>query len=76
MDPNITLEWMRAAIRVTNQHRNLAARYEAEGGLDSTAARHHELADDYARSAVEHAESLDEWMSKGGFLPDGWKVGR
>lgn len=30
-----------------------------------------------AGSRVEHAFSaLDSWLSRGGFLPDAWKVGR
>jgi hypothetical protein len=29
----------------------------------------------FAADLAEHVEALDEWLSKGGFLPDAWRNG-
>jgi hypothetical protein len=60
MDPNAALEAMRQAIK--------ALRAAAEGDSnDAEIQAGHDVAD--------YAEGLDEWLCKGGFLPDPWTHG-
>lgn len=35
-----------------------------------------ELNDNKTQDLVDLVESLDDWMSKGGFLPEPWEIGR
>ena len=56
MDPNQALEGAREAY---------AAALEAEKNADSDLI-------DFLQSAVESYQALDEWPSRGGFLPTAW----
>lgn len=56
MDPNATLNALRA----------LLAKFRQQD-IDGTVYDWHDLA-----RVAELAEGLDEWISKGGFLPDDW----
>lgn len=58
MDPNVALRALRAlAAKVLYDHEN------AEGnGVDQ----------DDARALAERFQHLDEWLSRGGFLPQPW----
>lgn len=59
MDPNETLRQIRAHIKAMN---------EADEKEDAAA---------YAFAAMQLAESveaMDEWLSKGGFLPEEWEL--
>ena len=58
MDPNAALENMRSAIKAYD------AAVNAENG-DAEA--------DAAWELSEAARALDEWLSKGGFLPTAWQ---
>lgn len=61
MDPNAVLEELRFAV----------SDYIIASDNDSADAEH-----DAAARMADCAEALDEWMSKGGFLPAEWAVGR
>lgn len=58
MDPNECLRLIREAITEGDE-----ALSEGSDGLASAA---------YVRAA-EHTRDLDEWLSKGGFLPAAWE---
>jgi hypothetical protein len=57
MDPNEALSNLRAAAERVN------ASLDAEQPVD----------EDDARELADAAQALDGWLSRGGFLPDGWK---
>lgn len=57
MDPNETLRMLRAAIR--QSHQSSADRMVTE--LEAL------------ESVRDYAEALDEWLSRGGFLPSAWE---
>ena len=59
MDPNATLESLRDCLIV---HRTLP------DGED-----HDDLELDVLRDIADRAEALDDWLSKGGFLPAAWE---
>lgn len=61
MDPNETLRQIRELLAVQHQ-------YEDDTTTAGVAARR--LAE---REIAEHAEALDNWLSRGGFLPDAWR---
>jgi hypothetical protein len=56
MDPNATLEKLRAALAVLAHD---------DGTTDADLKA--------VREAAEAAEALDEWLSRGGFLPSAWE---
>lgn len=55
MDPNATLQALRAAL------------------IDYDQAIRKSVADEAADRALEAFRALDEWIAKGGFLPEDWK---
>ena len=57
MDPNEALKKARAALTACRKA-NDEGRYDDER--------------DEAESALSHFEALDEWLTKGGFMPDAW----
>ena len=57
MDPNANLEELRALVRAGNEAHDNG---EAPAPEDS-------------ERMVELVSSLDEWLSKGGFLPKAWE---
>lgn len=59
MDPNATLELLR------KQAQEILDNYEKYTGHDP-------IADDAANLA-ELVQSLDQWLTNGGFLPEEWK---
>jgi|GEM_PF-1298127 len=63
MDPNEALRQIREAVSTW--------RAGAEYGW-----RSEEDSDRCALRLVKHAEALDEWLSRGGFLPAAWQAGR
>ncbi len=63
MDPNEALKNAREALK---RHRRSQEREEGSASPNT------EGADDLA----DAFESLDRWLSKGGFLPDAWKPTR
>lgn len=62
MDPNAALREMRAAIQRFRVAQEMGDHEEDQLGE--------------AGQAVEFAEALDEWLSRGGFLPTEWAAGR
>lgn len=64
MDPNAALAEMRAALRQLEDARQLLGK---EADLDALWKAI--IASD---RLAESVESLDDWLSKGGFLPDAW----
>ncbi len=65
MDPNMTLHELREAV----------ARAQNEPNMEDDAqklARLENLVDDF----MQHFDSLDGWMTKGGALPDAWRETR
>ena len=58
MDPNAALANLREAIRVWDA----ASPDDTDPSTESS----------YAADAIEAARDLDEWLSKGGFLPEAW----
>lgn len=75
MDPNTALGSMREALAHQHSLEERAERaYEKDlmGEGDALA----EQAAAAALYVAEYAEALDEWLSKGGFLPADWQVNR
>lgn len=64
MDPNAALVELRAALRQLEDARQLLGKEADLDALWKTIIASDRLA--------ESIESLDEWLSKGGFLPDAW----
>lgn len=60
MDPNAALERIRKLCEALNANRDGTER------LDSSDL------EDAANELVEYVGALDEWLSKGGFLPQPW----
>ena len=58
MDPNASLEAMRDA---------LGAMTQAQQDNDSLSY------DEAAYTVAEHAQALDDWLTRGGFLPEAWQ---
>jgi hypothetical protein len=56
MDPNATLQALRAALSDYDQ------------------AIRKSVADEAADRALEAFRALDEWITRGGFLPEDWKL--
>lgn len=67
MDPNESLEELRAAIAVFRPHA-----YAPVGDSSTVLARLILIAEAGA-DVVTAWDALDQWMSKGGFRPDDWK---
>lgn len=67
MDPNETLRIIRRDLEVVNKYRDLKDR---TGGLLQWQREEFEAA---AGSLAEGVEAMDEWISKGGFLPGEWQ---
>lgn len=44
--------------------------------LTDKASRYGELSDSETNLLVDLVEGLDGWLSKGGFLPEPWEIGR
>ena len=61
MDPDVTLALLRKAVAEFD-----AMSWETDNDARAMAAH----------DAVEHARALDEWLSKGGYLPKDWAKGR
>jgi hypothetical protein len=59
MDPNKTLEELRMMLKDY-----LEASDKSDDGVD--------LNEEAARRVVESFEDLDDWLRKGGFLPEDW----
>ena len=57
MDPNVTLAELR----------EMVARWNQATQVGDPAAKA------YAEYAADAADRLDQWLSKGGFLPDAWR---
>lgn len=72
MDPNKLLSVFRAAAIRWKDHYDRAVELD-DKSLFGKASSAYELADDEMRKAFEAAQDLDEWLSKGGFVPDAWK---
>lgn len=68
MDPNANLARQR---QLRDEYRDLIDRIEddSEGGDDDTDEQQRAL----LRDLVDLTEALDEWMSRGGFAPSGWR---
>lgn len=60
MDPNVTLAALRALMRKLNG--------DVQCGI--------EVDPEDVACAFDRWESLDGWLSRGGFLPDEWETGR
>jgi hypothetical protein len=76
MDPNETLAQMRAAIAAGKQLHEEASDLcdEAnETGTENNEFEVREAASDQDQIAAMRAADLDEWLSKGGALPDAWR---
>jgi len=71
MDPNTALALMRSAIAQGREYGRDAARWEDSGDRDR-ATECLASADGYAVEAIEYAEALDAWLTRGGALPDVW----
>lgn len=56
MDPNAALQRLRRAV----------------DGVETVAAGSEENWSGELLAVLEHFEALDEWLSRGGFLPDDW----
>jgi hypothetical protein len=72
MDPNTTLGSMREALAHQHQLEERAERAYEKDRMDEGDA----LAEQAAAAAPcvsEYAQALDEWLSKGGDLPQDWK---
>ena len=61
MDPNETLSQLRTLSKRT---------------LDTSVSMHHAEIADAAVDLASLVESLDAWISKGGFLPSAWQKGQ
>lgn len=57
MDPNEALKGLRRSIKNARE----------SGELEDNEAEYAAL-----QGVFEYAEALDEWLSRGGFLPDAW----
>ena len=64
MDPDVALEEWRAAVRRLSE---VLANYENSPYDPLTVA---------AQDLLDRSENLDEWMTKGGFLPAAWNKRR
>ena len=60
MDPNATLAELRRLIREYQYRSDMLLRID----------------DEHADPIIERIGALDEWLTKGGFLPDAWKTNR
>ena len=70
MDPNTALAAIRTAVAQMQALIEDASVWEED--------TRYALGDDgkdAAESLVEHVQALDEWLSRGGFLPDAWARG-
>jgi hypothetical protein len=77
MDPNKTLADLREALRdFHSARRDVQHLYELQESGESLSSTQWQNAYDSishnAQRTAEAAELLDEWLSKGGFLPDAW----
>lgn len=74
MDPTEALNRLRAAIEGYREAESEANDY-AEAGSDHDAQYWREVMAERVADVVEHAEALDGWLSRGGFLPTWWQDG-
>lgn len=66
MDPETTLEIIRSALKNLNE--------EARDYDEPLATQNLVIVPEYTLDMLTDAwESLDEWLSKGGFLPNDWE---
>ncbi len=61
MDPNLTLARIRAAVRCVNREQD---------GTDEPFRPDQAL--NVLRNMAEYVESLDQWLTTGGFAPEAW----
>lgn len=67
MDPNETLRMVRNYVERINRLRDAATESDLRTALES------ESTEEMAFAIAEYAEALDEWLSRGGFLPEAWE---
>lgn len=72
MDANVALEKIRDALRDA-KYRDAAA-VNSDPALKIRRSSHIEY--EPMLEIIEHFEALDEWLSRGGFLPADWNKGR
>jgi hypothetical protein len=73
MDPNATLARFRELMRQADEiERGI---HEVESNGETPHYNRYERWDDTRAEAAEVMRGLDEWFSKGGFLPDEWLKG-
>lgn len=70
MDPNAALEQIRELIDEIRWATHPAP------DTESTARERNKTIRDALDPLVEHWDALDAWITRGGFLPSAWTVGR
>lgn len=73
MDPNKALTEARRLWRQADHLWVVAADAEEDGGPEHRVAELREQAWEVYRECADQYEALDEWISRGGFLPTLWK---
>jgi nitrate/nitrite-specific signal transduction histidine kinase len=58
MDPNETLKMIR---KIVNEWEDVGSSYMSHDELDT-----------FTNELIEYVQSLDEWLTTGGFRPDDW----